>query len=154
MISTIRALSQALVVASRDAVRIDMVHALRELKMGVIISTEHVDQCISQIPSGPSLVVFHPDGFRFDQIVGALFGLRRERPDVFVVLVTETPARYVKLVVAGDDAPPAWVIPMPALGRTMLDTLALVAVERTGTVGAYGATQWRTTSNSSKFVSD
>jgi hypothetical protein len=126
MIPTIGTLSQALVVASHHAFRDDMVNSLRELGFAVV-STEHIDQCISQIPTGPSLVVVQPDGFRFDQIVGILFALRRERPDVYAVLVTETPARYVKLVATDDNAPPPWVVPMPVLARTVFETVAVAA---------------------------
>ena len=118
--------SQALVVASNDTVRDYLVKSLYAVRMGVV-STEDVDECIGKVPAGPSLVVLHPDGFRFDQIVGILFALRRERPDVYAVLVTETPDRYVKLIFTADNAPPPSVVPMPVLARTVLEAVASAA---------------------------
>jgi len=123
VIPVIRNLSQALVVASSAAVRDAIVQSLHAFRMGVV-STEHVDECISRVPAGPSLVVLHPNGFRFDQIVGILFALRRERPDAHAVLVTETPDRYVKLIVAADHAPSASIIAMSVLARTILEMVA------------------------------
>jgi hypothetical protein len=111
-------LSEALVVASSDAVRDDIVKSLRAVGMGVV-STQHVDDCIAQIPAGPSLVVLHPDGFGFAQVVGILFALRRERPDVHAVLVTDTPDRYMKLIAYAADAPRPSVVPLPARGGTI-----------------------------------
>jgi len=124
--SAVRGGFRALVVAADDAVRDVVIGALRAVGMGVV-STEHVDECIGKIPAGPSLVVLHPDRFRFDQIVGILFALRRERPDVHAVLVTESPDRYAKLIVVADNASPPSVIPLPALGGTIGATVATTA---------------------------
>jgi hypothetical protein len=121
----IRNLSRALVVASNDTVRDDIIKSLHGAGIGVA-STEHVDNCIAQIPAGLSLVVLHPDSFRFAQIVGILFALRRERPDIHVVLVTESPERYLKLIVATDNAPPPSIVALPPLGGTNWETVASI----------------------------
>lgn len=117
---------QALVVAAEAAVRDDMVKALRTVRMEAV-STGHIDGCVAKIPNGTALVLLHPDGFRFDQVVGILFALRRERPEVRTVLMTDRPERFAKLVVAADNAPPPSIIPMPAPTWTILETAACAA---------------------------
>ena len=117
---------QALVVAAEATVRDDMVKSLRTARMEAV-STDHIDGCVAKIPPGTSLVVLHPDSFRFDQVVGILFALRRERPEVHAVLVTEKPERFAKLVVAADNALPPSIIQMPAPAWTILETAAAAA---------------------------
>jgi len=117
---------QALVVTADAAVRDDIIQSLRSAWIEAV-STDHIDGCISRIPSGNRLVLLHPDGFRFDQVVGILFALRRERPDVLVVLLTEKPERFAKLVLAAENARPPKIIPMPASARTILETIAFAA---------------------------
>jgi hypothetical protein len=74
--------------------------------------------------------LLYPDGFRFDQVVGILFALRRERPEVHAVIVTEKPERFARLVVAADNAPTPSIIPMPAPAWTILE-VACAAVKQT-----------------------
>ena len=100
---------QALIVAAEARVRDDMVKFLRTASMEAV-STNHIDGCVAMIPLGTALVVLHPDGFRFEQVVGILFALRRERPDVHTVLVTEQPERFAKLVVPADSVPPPSIV--------------------------------------------
>jgi len=117
---------QVLLVSANAAVRDEIIESLRGAWMEAA-STDHIDGCISRIPSGTGLVLLHPDGFRFDQVVGILFALRRERPDVLVVLVTEKPERFAKLVRVAENARPPTIIPLPASARTILEAIAFAA---------------------------
>jgi hypothetical protein len=114
---------QALVVSSNARARDDIIESLRAAKVGVV-GTEHIDRCICEIPAGTSLVVLLPDDYRLDQVVGVLFALRRERPDVHAVLVTEAPERFARLMVIADNAPPPSIIQKPAPAWTILEAAA------------------------------
>ncbi|HEY0465785.1 MAG TPA: hypothetical protein VGC79_16340 [Polyangiaceae bacterium] len=117
---------QALIVAAEARVRDDLVKLLCTTRLEAA-STDHIDGCIARIPSGTALVVLHPDGFRFDQVVGILFALRRERPEVHTVLVTEKPERFAKLIVAADNVPPPSIVPMSAPAWSILEAAACAA---------------------------
>ena len=120
--------AHALVVSTHTSARDNMVKSLRAARMGVFV-TERIDGCVARIPAGTSLVVLFPDCFRFDQVVGALFALRRERPEVHAVLATEAPQRFARLVIAADNAPPPSVIQMPVSAWTILETVARAAAQ-------------------------
>src|SRR5688572_31893263 len=59
-----------------------------------VVETELIDQCVGEVPAGPAAVILFPDDFRFDQVVGVLFALRRERADVHLTLVTKKPELF------------------------------------------------------------
>jgi hypothetical protein len=92
-----------------------------------VVGSDDVDGCVDAIPRSPSLVVLFPDEFRLDQVVGLLFSLRRQRPDVHAVLVTGARERFAKIVVAADNAPPPSVVARPAGAWAILEAAARAA---------------------------
>ena len=88
-----------------------------------VLETELIDQCVGEVPAGPAAVILFPDDFRFDQVVGILFALRRERTDVALTLVTAKPDVFTGLIVAGDWRIPPAIIQVSAPSSTILETI-------------------------------
>jgi hypothetical protein len=88
-----------------------------------VVETELIDQCVGDVPAGPAAVILFPDDFRFDQVVGILFALRRERADVALTLVTNKPELFAGLIVAGDWRVLPAIIELSAPSSTILETI-------------------------------
>lgn len=83
--------------------------------------TKHVDKITERTPATSSAVIFFPDDFAASAVATALATLRKARPTLLIVVVTREPKRYEE----GQDratAPPV-VVPKPAWGWTILDTI-------------------------------
>jgi hypothetical protein len=88
-----------------------------------IFNTPFIDRCAGEIPAGTFGVVIFTDDFRFEQVVGALFALRRERPEVHTALVTDQPTRFAGLVAAVGDRLSRAIVPKPATAAVILERL-------------------------------
>ena len=100
----------------------DLLACLGAADLGVV-ETELIDQCVSEVPAGPAALILFPDDFRFDQVVGILFALRRERADVALTLVTAKPEVVAALIVAGDWRVPPAIIQVSAPSSAILETI-------------------------------
>jgi hypothetical protein len=86
--------------------------------------TRMVDRVLEMTPPSSSAVIVFPDDFRQDTVMEALGALRRERPDVLAVIVSQEPRRFEGLVGTGKAPHPApLVIPKPAWAWTILDAV-------------------------------
>jgi len=88
-----------------------------------VVETELIDQCVGEVPAGPAAVILFPDDFRFDQVVGILFALRRERTDVHLTLVTKKPELFSGPIVAGNWRVPPAIIDASAPSSAILETI-------------------------------
>jgi hypothetical protein len=71
---------------------------------------------------GPSAVVFFPDEFPPGNVLREVARLRRERPQVIIVLVTREPKRFTETLATSERAPTI-VVPKPVWGWAILDAI-------------------------------
>jgi hypothetical protein len=70
----------------------------------------------------PTAVVFFPDEFPADDVLKEVARLRRERPQVLIVLVTREPRRFTQTLATNERAPTI-VVPKPVWGWAILDAI-------------------------------
>jgi hypothetical protein len=70
----------------------------------------------------PSAIVFFPDEFRREDVIAEIARLQRAHPQVLAVVVTREPREFEGIVTAPDAETPV-VIPKPAWGWTILDSI-------------------------------
>jgi hypothetical protein len=86
--------------------------------------TRMVDRVLEMTPPSSSAVILFPDDYPEEVVAIALGGLRRERPDLLAVIVSQEPKRFEQLTEAGSSRHRApLVIPKPAWAWTILDAL-------------------------------
>ena len=77
-------------------------------------------------------MVLFPDEFSFDHVERELIRLRRDSPDLLLVLVTSELKRYAAIANGGGRAPV--LIPKPAWGWSILDAIRSAIEAGTGDV--------------------
>jgi hypothetical protein len=75
------------------------------------------------VPPGSTAIVFFPDDFEAGAVIEAVLRLRRMRPQALSILVTADPRRFGAVANRDSGAPEPVVLPKPAWGWTILDTI-------------------------------
>jgi DNA-binding response OmpR family regulator len=70
----------------------------------------------------PSAVVFFPDEFPAGNVLKEVTRLRRERPQVLIVLVTREAKKFTETLATNERAPTI-VVPKPVWGWAILDAI-------------------------------
>jgi DNA-binding response OmpR family regulator len=70
----------------------------------------------------PSAVVFFPDEYPAGNVLKEVSRLRRERPQVLIVLVTREPKRFTENLATNERAPTI-IVPKPVWGWAILDAI-------------------------------
>ncbi len=83
--------------------------------------TREIESGVAMDPH-PSAAVFFPDEYPPDDVLKEVARLRRERPQVLVVLVTREPQRFAKALEAGEHTSTI-VVPKPVWGWVILDAI-------------------------------
>ena len=103
----------------------ETVAALREYLTGAGVATSgqsQVANLATAVPQGCRVVIVFPDDFMFLAVAAELASLQATRPSLLTVLVTNDPRRYEALPLRDDAFEPV-VIPKPAWGWTILETV-------------------------------
>jgi len=79
------------------------------------LADAHADPC--------SAVVFFPDDFSCEEVIGALERLWRERPSVLPLVITGEPERYLRVGLTEGKGHALVVMPRPAWGWMILDAI-------------------------------
>jgi hypothetical protein len=103
----------------------DTLHALEEYLRGAGVAangTRALDHILEMTPPSSTAVIVFPDEYAQAIVDKALTALQRERPKVLVVIVTNEPHRFERLVgrLAGSQS---LVIPKPAWAWTIVDAV-------------------------------
>ena len=85
-------------------------------------STGAIERLIEMTPPAAAAVILFPDEYGPDVAIGALEALKKLRPEVLVVIVTNDPRRFGD--VGGEDpAAGPLVMPKPAWAWTIMDAV-------------------------------
>ncbi|HEX7481251.1 MAG TPA: hypothetical protein VF331_25845 [Polyangiales bacterium] len=77
----------------------------------------------SAVTATTTAVVIFPDELVEAAVVRRILALRSTRPELPIVLVTGAPQRFQAALAADDRSLPPIVLPRPAFGWTILDTI-------------------------------
>jgi len=83
--------------------------------------TREIESGVAMDPH-PSAAVFFPDEYPADHVLKEIGRLRKERPQVLVVLVTSQPHRFAKAL-DGSEHTNTIVVPKPVWGWVILDAI-------------------------------
>jgi hypothetical protein len=87
-------------------------------------STQAVDDVACVAPDDATAVVIFPDDFAEEAVLALVAELRRRRPRLVTVLVTQAPNRFLSALSADDERLPLpTVMPKPSFGWTILDAI-------------------------------
>lgn len=104
----------------------ETVDALREYLTGAGVATSGISEVAylaTTVPQGCRVVVVFPDDFMYLAVAAELATLQATRPGLLTVFVTSDPRRYEALPPPEEGAYEPVVIPKPAWGWTILETI-------------------------------
>ena len=84
-------------------------------------------EATSSLPERTTAVVFFPDGFGAEDVIGRVQALHKKRPRLLLLLVTRDPRRFSAALAGGRPNTPLVVLPKPAFGWTIVDAIRLHA---------------------------
>ncbi len=123
MPSTSRKTQRLLVtVVSRNASTLEGLHTYLRAAGVATTTTGAIERVVEMTPPSAAAVILFPDEYSPGVALRALGTLRKLRPDVLAVIVTNEPRRFEA---TGDGRPPAspLVMPKPAWAWTILDAV-------------------------------
>ena len=92
--------------------------------VGVVTTTTGaIERLIEMTPVAAAAVILFPDEYSPDVALGALGTLKKLRPDVLAVVVTNEPRRFVDATGEEDPAASPLVMPKPAWAWTIMDAV-------------------------------
>lgn len=99
--------------------------------VGVVTTTTGaVERLIEMTPPSAAAIVFFPDEYSPEVAAHALGTLKKLRPDVLAVIVTNEPRRFVEATGETDLAGSPLVMPKPAWAWTIMDAVRARLDER------------------------
>ena len=115
-----------MVVVSENAETVD---GLQSYFVGVGINAQSAGSldATASLPERTTAVVFFPDGFAADDVIGRVRALHRKRPRLLLLLVTHDPRRFSAALATNLREPPVLIVPKPAFGWTLVDAIRLHA---------------------------
>jgi hypothetical protein len=120
------ALTPRVVVVSENPETID---GLQTYFIGVGISAQSARslEATSSLPEQTTAVVFFPDGFGAEDVIGRVHALHEKRPRLLLLLVTGDPRRFSTALAVDRTRSGLLVLPKPAFGWTIVDAIRLHA---------------------------
>lgn len=92
--------------------------------VGVVSTTTGaMDRVVEMTPAAAAAVILFPDEYDRAVAAAALATLRRERPDVLTVVVTNEPRRFGDAIDEDDPTGFPLVMPKPAWAWTIMDAV-------------------------------
>lgn len=118
--------SPRVVVVSENPETVD---GLQSYFVGVGINAQSAAslEAAASLVERTTAVVFFPDGFGADEVIGKIRALHRKRPRLLLLLVTHDPRRFSAALAARPSEPPVLVLPKPAFGWAIVDAIRLHA---------------------------
>jgi hypothetical protein len=108
-------------VVSRNASTLEGLDAYLRGAGVATTTTGAIERLIEMTPPSAAAVILFPDEYSPDVTIRALATLKKLRPDVLAVIVTNEPRRFVEATGEEDRAASPLVMPKPAWAWTILD---------------------------------
>lgn len=107
----------------------ETVDGLQSYFIGVGIDAQSADRldATTNLSDHTTAVVFFPDGFGADDVIGEVRTLHRKRPRLLLLLITHDPRRFSAALAPTRSEPPVLVLPKPAFGWVIVDAIRLHA---------------------------
>ena len=107
------------------AANTETMQALREYLKGAGVASRTTPELMNTSLAARSTraIVIFPDEFEADEVVNRVSSLRAARPQLLLVLITGTPARYRAALEPEVGSVPPVVLPKPAFGWSIVDVV-------------------------------